>query len=186
MPTSVSQKREADRTNDLNEYNILGTPPEQRFDDLTLLASEICQAPLCLISLVDKDRLWFKSVVGIKFHETPRKSSFCSHAILQRHPFVVKDATQDQRFCDNPLVYGDLKICFYVGVPLLNSEGHALGTLCIMDRQTRTLAPFQMKSLETLARQVEQLLDFHRHSLLQAKLSKEEHWVAWLATSPMR
>src|SRR5713226_9794250 len=163
----------------LDKYAILDTDPEQSFDDLTLLASFVCKTPIALISLVDEDRQWFKSRVGIDASETSRDIAFCSTAILQSDVFVVPDALADERFRDNPLVVSDPHIRFYAGAPLINEEGYALGTLCVVDRAPRELAPEQKEALKALGRLVLAQLEFRRNLiLLKEALSdrtKEEH-----------
>jgi anti-sigma regulatory factor (Ser/Thr protein kinase) len=154
---------EAARLKALHKYRILDTKPEQAFDDLTLIASQICGTPIALISLVDEDRQWFKSRVGVKVQETPRSVSFCAHAIQQTGIFLVPDALQDARFRDNPLVQGDPHFRFYAGKPLMTPEGHALGTLCVADYQPRTLTQAQKDALEALQRQVEAQLELRRN-----------------------
>src|SRR5262245_34449613 len=138
-------KNEAKRLKVLWQYDVLDTVPEEVFDELTDLAAHICEAPIALISLVDEDRQWFKSRIGITVSETSRDISFCAHAIMREEMFVVPDATQDDRFKDNPLVTGSQKIRFYAGAPLLTADGHALGTLCVLDKTPRTLRPDQLK-----------------------------------------
>jgi anti-sigma regulatory factor (Ser/Thr protein kinase) len=145
---------EADRLAALRRYRILDTEPEQRFDDLALLASQICGTPMALISLVDRDRQWFKSRVGVEARQTPRDIAFCARAIEQPGLFVVPDALQDARFCDNPLVLADPHIRFYAGAPLITADGHALGTICVIDREPRALTPGQQAALSALERQV--------------------------------
>jgi anti-sigma regulatory factor (Ser/Thr protein kinase) len=150
---------EAARLKALHRYRILDTEPERTFDDLALLASQICGAPMALLTLVDSDRQWFKARVGIPLQETSRAVSFCSHAIEGRDLFVVPDATQDVRFRDNPHVTGAPKIRFYAGTPLVTPDGHALGTLCVMDHVVRTLTPDQIEALEALRRQAQAMLE---------------------------
>ena len=154
---------EARRLKALTKYRILDTDPEQAFDDLTLLASQICGTPIALISLVDENRQWFKSRVGLKLNETARNVSFCAHAIQQPGLFIVPDTLNDTRFHENALVLQDPHIRFYAGAPLLTREGDALGTLCVIDRQPRTLAQDQKEALEALRRQVEAQLELRRN-----------------------
>ncbi len=154
---------EASRLKALHKYRILDTKPEQAFDDLTLLASQICGTPIALISLVDENRQWFKSKVGVKIQETSRSVSFCSHAIQQQGIFLVPDALSDARFRDNPLVRENPHFRFYAGKPLLTPEGDALGTLCVVDYQPRNLTQAQKDGLEALQRQVEAQLELRRN-----------------------
>jgi hypothetical protein len=154
-PSSYPVPRtETDRLRALRSYKILDTKPEERFDDLTQLAAIICGVPISLITLIDADRQWFKSKVGLDLQETPRAQAFCTHAIMQPQTFVVPDATQDERFANNPLVTGDPGIRFYAGSPLATADGHLLGTMCVIDRKPRTLTDDQKKALELLGRQV--------------------------------
>lgn len=154
---------EVGRLKALHQYKILDTDPEQAFDDLTLLASQVCGTPIALISLVDEDRQWFKSRVGIDVPETSRSVSFCAHAIQQRGIFTVPDALNDARFRDNPFVRGDPHIRFYAGAPLITSDGHALGTICVIDRLPRTLTSGQTDALEALRRQTLAQLELRRN-----------------------
>ncbi|WP_223807446.1 PAS domain S-box protein [Pseudanabaena sp. UWO311] len=145
---------ESDRLVALDRYKILDTLPEQVYDDLTQLAADICGTPIALISLVDKDRQWFKSRVGIDATETPRDISFCGHAVAESAILNVPDASLDPRFADNPLVAQDPNIRFYAGVPLITDDSFALGTLCVIDRQPRELTDQQIRQLEALSRLV--------------------------------
>ncbi len=135
------------------QLKLLDTIKEQAYEDLTLLAAEICGTPIALITLLDENRQWFKSHHGLNATETPREISICSHAILQDDIFVVEDAKQDIRFKDNPLVTGDPNLRFYAGAPLILDTDIRIGTLCVLDTKERTLTQTQKKSLEALARQ---------------------------------
>src|SRR5687768_743336 len=148
----------------LRSYQILDTAAEQAFDDLALLASQICNTPIALITLIDEDRQWFKARVGVTVDETERSLAFCAHAILDAgNIMLVPDATRDDRFRENPLVIGDPHIRFYAGAPLVTPDGHALGTLCVIDSRSRTLTADQREALDALRRQVESQLQLRRN-----------------------
>ncbi|MEY4635795.1 MAG: hypothetical protein RJA55_1593 [Acidobacteriota bacterium] len=153
---------ESARLKALRAYHILDTDPEQAFDDLTLLASQVCGTPIALISLVDENRQWFKSRTGLDVQETARSISFCSHAIEQPGLFEVPDTLGDSRFRDNPLVLSDPHIRFYAGAPLLTRDGDPLGTICVIDRLPRTLTEGQRAALNALRRQAEAQLELRR------------------------
>ena len=158
----VKPANEPQRLATLRGYEILDTEPEAAFDDLTLLASYVCQTPVALISLIDADRQWFKSKVGVSVSETSRDVAFCASAILQSDVFIVTDASQDERFAANPLVVSEPKIRFYAGATLM-THGHALGTLCVVDRVPRTLSPEQLEALRALSRQVLAQIELRRN-----------------------
>ena len=154
---------EKNRLQALRRYKILDTDPEKAFDDLTILASHICQTPVALISLIDSDRQWFKSKHGVNVSETPREVSFCAVAIQQPDLFVVPDASKDPRFSSNPFVVSDPKIRFYAGAPFTSSDGHPLGTLCVVDVVPRTLTPSQEAALLALSRQVQAQFELRKN-----------------------
>jgi GAF domain-containing protein len=160
---------EANRLKALREYHILDTETERTYDDITTLAAYICDVPIAMISLVDEARQWFKSKVGLTQRQTPRDVAFCAHAILHREPLVVGDATKDRRFADSALVTGEPHIRFYAGIPLVNPDGLALGTLCVIDHQPRKLTEKQQKALRALARQVMALMELR---LVSARLAE--------------
>jgi GAF domain-containing protein len=169
MNTAPFPTSEARRLKVLWQYEVLDTVPEEIFDDLTELAGAICGSPIALISLIDETRQWFKAKVGLSASETSRDTSFCAHAIMQPDLFIVPDATKDERFKDNPLVVMDPKIRFYAGAPLVTPDGHALGTLCVLDKVPRELTPMQAKALRVLSRLVVSQLELRRHSKELAK-----------------
>lgn len=153
---------EEERLRTLAAYRILDTHAEKVFDDLTRLASIICETPIALISLVDRRRQWFKSRVGLEAQETPRELSFCAHAIKGTELFVVEDATEDERFADNPLVTGDPNIRFYAGAPLVIANGMPLGTLCVIDRTPRELSKQQAEALSVIRQAVVSQIELRR------------------------
>jgi signal transduction histidine kinase len=159
---------ELDRLNALYALDILDSAPEQDFDDIVQLASNVCGTPMSLVTLVDTDRQWFKARVGTDLTETSRELSFCAHAILGRDLLVVPDATKDARFADNPSVDMDGGIRFYAGAPLVTTEGYALGTLCVLDNTPRHLDIEQLQALRALARQVTSQMELRRHSIALA------------------
>lgn len=153
---------EKERLEALRRFRVLDTQPQREFDDITALAAEICGAPIALLSLVDAERQWFKAKIGITDSEMSRDIAFCAHAIVQPDVFVVADALADQRFATNPLVTSDPHIRFYAGAPLLTQSGHALGTLCVLDRVPRQLTSQQEHALRVLSAQVVAHLELAR------------------------
>ena len=156
-------------------FELLDTPAEAMFDNITTLAAHICNTPIALISLIDAERQWFKSRVGLGVSETPRELAFCAHAINRDELFEIENALLDPRFCDNPLVTSDPDIRFYAGMPLSDGHGHNLGTLCVIDRQPRQLNEQQRQSLKLLAQQTVQLFELRlqsRHQREQAAVHK--------------
>ncbi len=150
---------ETRRLHALRSYEILDSLPEADYDHITSLAAQICQTPIALISLVDEKRQWFKATQGLAVRETPRQFSFCAYAILQpNEPFLVPDTRLDERFASNPLVTGEPHIVFYAGIPLVDPEGFAVGSLCVLDDKPRQLSEAQLRALQTLTDQVVNLL----------------------------
>src|SRR5512133_943767 len=168
LPANESQRLDV-----LRRYNVLDSSPELDFDELVLLASQICAAPIALVTLIDSDRQWFKAKVGLEAQETSRDSSFCAQAILQRDLMVVPDALLDERFRDNPLVKESPNIRFYAGAPLITPDGFALGTLCVIDHVPRQLSSEQVRALGSLAREVMTQLEVRKVNAELAGITSE-------------
>lgn len=154
MTKASIPENDDERLKKLNSYHILDTPSETDYDELVQLASQICNVPISLMTLVDKDRQWFKASVGLSISETPREISFCGHAINGNNLFIVEDASKDERFSDNPLVASDPNIRFYMGMPLTTPDGFNIGTLCVIDHEPRVLTKDQENAIRILAKQV--------------------------------
>jgi PAS domain S-box-containing protein len=173
-------ENETARLDALQRYAILDTLPEQEFEDLSRLAALICGTPIAMVSLVDADRQWFKSKVGLDASETPRDIAFCAHAILQPDVMIVPDALADERFRNNPLVTAEPHVRFYAGTPLITQEGYALGTLCVMDRVPRNMSPEQKDALRALGNLVVTQLELRRSvadlskAIRERRLTEEE------------
>ncbi len=167
MPVKYAiQADEPARLDALRTYNVLDTPPEPEFDDLVRLAAQICGCPVAAITLIDGDRQWYKARVGLDLPHTPRSANGpCSNTILGHDPLVVPDLSKDPRFMGSPTVE-NLGMKFYAGVPLVNQEEYALGTLCVLDRVPRELTPQQLDALRTLGRQVLSQLELRRLALV--------------------
>lgn len=158
-------QEETDRLQELESYDILDTAPEQIYDDLVFLASQVCGTEIAAISLIDEDRQWFKAKCGIEDTETAREDAFCAHAIVQpEDTFIVEDAVQDDRFRENPYVQGDPNIRFYAGAPLVTPDGRALGTICAIDDEPGRLSETQERALEALSNMVMTQLELRRRS----------------------
>ena len=164
---------EAARLRVLRSYEVLGTAPETALDELTRLAARLCGTPMALISLVDGERLWLKSHLGLELSETAREHSFCEQLVRRGDgaALVVPDAAEDTYFRTSPFVTEGLRLRFYAGAPLMSPEGHVLGALCVLDAQPRGLSPEQLDSLQVLARQVVHQLEARRMGRAQARLS---------------
>lgn len=156
------EPKETERLQALSRYDILDSPPEAVFDDLTTLAADICEVPISLLTFLDGDREWFKSRVGVPWTEVPRENAFCAHTMLQTDVLVVPDATHDLRFANNPLVKGEEGIRFYAGYPLISPDGHGLGALCVLDRIPHVLTERQKQLLRRLGHEATMLLELRR------------------------
>lgn len=174
MTKPTTPETESERLLALESYHIIDTLPEDSYNDLTRIASIICNTPIALVSLIDEKRQFFKSRQGIAVSETNRDISFCAHAInAPSELMMVEDARMDDRFSDNPLVTGDLKVVFYAGMPLVTEDGFALGTLCVIDYQPRELSDDQQQALKSLANQVIQLLELRKKNALLLQTQQE-------------
>lgn len=182
MQIPKKPKNEKERIESLHELEVLDTEAEKSLDDITKLAAEICNVPICLISLIDEDRQWFKSKQGLTASETPRDLAFCAHAILDDKIMEVENAKEDERFQDNPLVNDDPNVIFYAGAPLITPDKHALGTLCVIDNKPGKLNDFQKRSLEVLSKQVSNYLELRRNINRLAKAKVNEAALAVAAT----
>ncbi|HVL00339.1 MAG TPA: GAF domain-containing sensor histidine kinase [Dongiaceae bacterium] len=166
-------ENEEERLRALARYGVMDSAPEADFDAVTQLLAFICDTPITLVSLVDRDRQWFKSKVGLDGTETSRDVAFCAHAILQSDLFIVEDATRDPRFADNPFVLSDPHVRFYAGAPLITRDGFALGTLCAIDNKPRKLSPTQEHAINTLARHVVAMLELRLKLRETEQLNRE-------------
>ena len=166
-------ENEAERLTALHACHILDTLPEPEYDEVTFLAAQICGVPQAAVSLIDTDRQWFKAILGLDVSETSRDAAFCAHTILQPDLLLVPDSHEDPRFSDNPLVTGAPSIRFYAGMPLVTSDGLALGSLCVIDQQPRQLSTQQQEALRVLGNQISSQLDLKRYIALQEQLIAE-------------
>ncbi len=167
-------KTELERIKSLKSYLILDTETEEEIDNLTQLASEICETPITLVSLIDENRQWFKSKVGLDINETSRDLAFCAHAINETNElFIVEDARTDKRFFDNPLVTSYPNVIFYAGIVLKSDEDFPLGTLCVIDHSPRKLSHKQISSLKTISKQIMNLLNYKKSIRKQEELTAQ-------------
>ncbi len=175
MEIASIPKNEEKRIEALKSYTILDTLPEENYDNITKIAAEICNTPIALVSLVDPTRQWFKSTHGLDATETPRDYAFCAHSILEPDElFIIPNATKDIRFKNNPLTVNDPHVVFYAGAPLKTKDGHALGTLCVIDNEPRlSLTQGQKDSLKALSEQVMSLLELRKKNSKLEQANKE-------------
>ncbi|HEX9151803.1 MAG TPA: PAS domain S-box protein [Flavobacterium sp.] len=166
-------ENEIERLKALKAYSIMDSLPEKEYDSITQLASYICAAPIALVTLLDKERQWFKSSVGLGVTETPRNLSFCQYAIMGNDVYEVNNAKENELFANNPLVTGNPNIQFYAGVPLQDKNGFNLGSLCVIDTKARTLTNEQKNALKLLADQVVLLLDLRKRNADFIKSERE-------------
>jgi len=174
MKTSAFDRKEEARLAELLSCQILDTPTEKEFDQLTEMAAEISGCPSAAISFIDRDRQWFKSSIGLAGTEAPRNITFCTHTILSQDILLVEDATKDERFADNPGVTGDPNVRFYAGVPIVSSRGYNLGTVCVFDSKPHEMTETQKKYLSIIAGQVTKLVELHVRNLLLREQAKEQ------------
>ena len=172
-------KNETARLKALLEYKVMDTLPEQAYDNFTRLASIICNTPIALITLLDDQRQWFKSKIGLERSEIPREDAFCNHAIMRPEDIlIVNDATRDKRFTDNPLVTTEPHIRFYTGVPLVTSNGEALGTICVFDTKPREITQDQLDALQVLSNEVMGQFELRRSIVnLEQSILKQENYI---------
>lgn len=174
MSNRMPHPREIARLKALESYGILDTPREEAFDSITRIIAYVCDAPIAVINLIDADRQWFKSEIGLGVRETPLDISICAHAILQPGLFIVPDTREDPRFAKNPLVTGEPRLRFYAGALLETKDGLPLGTLCVLDYEPRTLTDVQADTLKALAQQVMTQLELRRTLADQAQLMSQK------------
>ena len=160
----------------VRSFDILDTEPEDSFDDLVQLASAICEAPISTVTIIDRDRQWFKAMIGVDKRESSREVSFCAHTVANKRQLIVADAQADPRFASNPAVQGEPWIRFYAGSPLVTESGQVVGTICVIDRVPRELTEFQSEALGALARQTMRLLELRRqtHEMQELDRVKDE------------
>lgn len=188
MKEATFPENENERIGALQQYNILDSLPESDFDDITKIAAEICGTPIALVSLIDTHRQWFKSHHGLDTTETPRKYSFCAHAILDPHEIlIVPDSLKDERFAGNPLATGEPHVVFYAGAPLINPDEYPLGTLCVIDTKPNNLNQKQIDALKALANQVVGQLELRKRvkeqKIMADKLQKANEALSRFAYS---
>lgn len=161
-PHRVVPATESARQHALDRYHVVDTPGESAYDDLVRIAAHLCDTPIAMLSLIDRDRQWFKARLGLAEHETPRNVAVCAYAILAPGELMeVADLSRDPRFAMFPIVLGEVRARFYASMPLTTADGQAIGTLCVVDRAPRKLEPAQREWLQSLGRIAMGLLDGH-------------------------
>ncbi len=173
MPAAPPHPNEEARLNKLRSYDLLDTDREPGFNDIALLASQICETPIAAISLIDRERQWFKAAVGMAVDETARDLAFCAHTILQTDVLQVPDASADPRFSDHPMVFDEPRIRFYAGAPIITTDGHPLGTVCVIDRVPKRLRDDQRRALEALARLTMMLFELRHRARHYEELNRK-------------
>jgi signal transduction histidine kinase len=167
-------ENESERLSALSAYQLMDSEQEQDYDDLAMLAAEICQTPVALITLIEDQRQWFKSRYGTEVTENHRDYTFCAHTFLDgQEIMIVNDARKDPRFFDNPMVTGEHRVVFYAGVPLINPDGYALGSICVIGNEKKMLTDNQISALKILGRQALQLMELRKKALEYGKVNKE-------------
>jgi len=173
MPAAAPHPDEAARLAKLRSYDILDTDREPGFNDIARLAALICETPIAAISLIDRERQWFKAAVGMPVDETTRDLAFCAHTILQHEVLQVRDASLDSRFADHPMVLDEPRIRFYAGAPIVTQDGHPLGAVCVIDRVQKTLSDEQRTALEALARLTMMLFELRHKARHYEELNRK-------------
>lgn len=176
MPIASLPLNEDLRLQDLYSYGILDSGKDREFDDLLEVAADICGCPIAAISFLDSERQWFKSKIGLAddLHETARSLSFCAHTILENEVLIIKDARNDDRFCNHPFVESDLNIRFYAGAPIVSPTGYSLGSVCVIDNKPRDLPEAKARTLQIISRQISKLLELRlKNKLLKQKAEEQ-------------
>jgi len=168
-------ENEIKRLEALISYEIMDTPPEREFDDIASLTAAVCDTPIGMVSFINEDRKWYKSKVGTSSNEMKREVAICAHTIMSDvDALVIEDTREDPRFADTPITQGPKPIIFYAGIPLVDGDGYALGTLCAIDHQPRKISDEKIELLKMLGRQVMQLMELRRNNLILQKIKQQQ------------